>query len=85
MCMAARCSTCNNATWYGCGLHIQRVMDQLETQIKAQPADTPEGSKLKICDCDEKYVDQDGKEWPAKGMYRSRRSSGDVDDNIGVP
>ncbi|KAF1357001.1 hypothetical protein BDV97DRAFT_287320 [Delphinella strobiligena] len=52
MCKKVTCSKCNKATWFGCGLHIPSVMDNL-----------PENQR---CTC-EPRTEVDGKKYPPKG------------------
>ncbi|XMA20713.1 hypothetical protein WAI453_013504 [Rhynchosporium graminicola] len=52
MCVKAVCSTCQKATWWGCGKHIPSVMDRISDEER--------------CTCEPK-VDFEGKQYPPKG------------------
>ncbi|EKD20676.1 hypothetical protein MBM_01358 [Drepanopeziza brunnea f. sp. 'multigermtubi' MB_m1] len=56
MCMKATCTTCQKATWWGCGSHIPSVMDAIPAAER--------------CTCEPK-VKVDGKEYPPKGAAAS--------------
>ncbi|KAL1306887.1 hypothetical protein AAFC00_005533 [Neodothiora populina] len=51
MCRKQQCSKCNKASWFGCGLHVPSVMDQI-----------PESER---CTCEPK-VEREGKKYPPK-------------------
>ncbi|KAH9908806.1 hypothetical protein F4778DRAFT_365470 [Xylariomycetidae sp. FL2044] len=51
MCMRRQCSTCNKASWFGCGAHIPGVLDQVAAED--------------WCTCEPK-VEVDGKKYPPK-------------------
>ncbi|KAF2720949.1 hypothetical protein K431DRAFT_225210 [Polychaeton citri CBS 116435] len=52
MCRQTKCSTCDKATWFGCGLHVPMVMDAI-----------PEADR---CACEPKF-EKDGKKYPPQG------------------
>ncbi|KAI1610339.1 hypothetical protein EDD36DRAFT_443892 [Exophiala viscosa] len=51
MCMKRTCSTCQKATWFGCGKHIPSVMDSIAEDDR--------------CTC-KPTVEVDGKTYPPK-------------------
>nr|POE93540.1 hypothetical protein CFP56_19552 [Quercus suber] len=52
MCKRTSCSTCNKATWFGCGMHVPTVMDSIAASER--------------CSCSPK-VEREGKEYPPMG------------------
>ncbi|PMD64287.1 uncharacterized protein K444DRAFT_521499 [Hyaloscypha bicolor E] len=52
MCMKTTCSTCQKATWSGCGAHVPGVMDSIPANER--------------CSCEPK-IERDGKKYPPQG------------------